>query len=304
VFNISRRKAPAGLCGINFAADGIAITHVLRQPNQLPEVQVCVFKACLDPEEFPLVLSSLVKEYQLQGMACSWVLNDNDYKLLLLDTLSVAPEELASAARWKIKDLIDFPVDEATVDCFPNRKRDKMYVAAARTEFLQKTAQMIYASELDLQFIEIPELALRNINALFPFDKQGLALMVIGQAAAKLILTRQAFMYLTRAIELQSGSFTASSVAIQQQANENLLLEIQRSFDYYKMQLHQAYPAKLLIDAAQPEIITYLTERLTMPVELLNLTDVLSYKMLWNTELQTRCLTALGAALRNDEEVA
>ena len=41
----------------------------------------------------------------------------DDYHMLSMDTPSVPAAERADAMRWRVKDMIDFPVDDACVDC-------------------------------------------------------------------------------------------------------------------------------------------------------------------------------------------
>ena len=54
---------------------------------------------------------------QLHGRGpVSLVLNPADYRLRLLDSPNVPPEELRSAVRWQIQDMLDFHADDGTVD--------------------------------------------------------------------------------------------------------------------------------------------------------------------------------------------
>ena len=44
------------------------------------------------------------------------MLDDADYQMQLVEAPSVPREEMRSAVRWKLKDLLDYPVDAATID--------------------------------------------------------------------------------------------------------------------------------------------------------------------------------------------
>ena len=107
----------------------------------------------------------------MQGASCNWVLSQEDYRLLLIDPPDVPAAEYQTAARWLIKDMIDFPLEDAAVDTFPlmdiSEKPKKLYLVAARISFLKSMADSIHASGLQLIAIDIHEMAMRNLVSLF-----------------------------------------------------------------------------------------------------------------------------------------
>src|SRR5688572_10296179 len=62
------------------------------------------------------VAADLAKELGFERYRCSTVLPMGEYQLLLVDTPGVPAAELKTAVRWRIKDLLDYRIDEATVD--------------------------------------------------------------------------------------------------------------------------------------------------------------------------------------------
>ena len=46
------------------------------------------------------------------------VLDPDSYRLLLVEAPDVPADELRAAVRWRVKDLIDFHVDDAVIDVF------------------------------------------------------------------------------------------------------------------------------------------------------------------------------------------
>ena len=63
-------------------------------------------------------LAKLVKDLKLEGTQCIVVLNPKDYSLQLIEAPNVEPDELRSAVRWKIKDLLDMKLEDAAIDVF------------------------------------------------------------------------------------------------------------------------------------------------------------------------------------------
>jgi MSHA biogenesis protein MshI len=99
------------------------------------------------------------------------VLDLGDAQLLQIEAPAVKPEELKSAARWRIKDLVDARLDELTIDVLTvgdGRNRatpGQIFVAAARNAQIQALSRRAQAAGLQLTVIDIAELAQRNLLA-------------------------------------------------------------------------------------------------------------------------------------------
>ena len=114
---------------------------------------------------------------------CTTVLDQAEYSLLLTEAPDVPVEELRAAMRWRVKDLIDFHINDATLDVFDvpgervaGRAR-QMYAVAARSAVIQKRVDLLDAANINLQVIDIIELAQRNLAGLLPEDARGVALL-------------------------------------------------------------------------------------------------------------------------------
>ncbi len=308
---LARHAAQPGMCCISFDASGVYSAYVILSVEGLPQLQWCEFTPYVESGNLAKTLAVLVEQKHLQNVNCSWVLQKNDYKLLTIEALPVKPEELSAAARWRIKDLINFPVEQALVQVFPAPfslvfgKPNNLQVVAAEAAYLQTTAEIIQNSGLNLSIIDIPELTLRNITALFKEDAEGLGVLWLGTAYSKLLITQKNNMYLTRDFNLvlttifNAENATLLTLAAQNQL-ETLATEIQRSLDYYQSQLKQPPPAKLLIAFMPPLALNFLSTLLTVPLEPLNFAGLLNGNITLSTELQSRCLAVMGGALRKD----
>ena len=76
------------------------------------------------------MLQKLVKKHDLDRFPCVSSMDLGDYNLLSVEPPEVPPAELSAALRWRVKDLIDFSIDDAVIDAFqvsnelaPGRKR-------------------------------------------------------------------------------------------------------------------------------------------------------------------------------------
>ncbi len=92
-----------------------------------------------------------------------------DAQLLAVEAPAVKPEELKAAARWRIKDLVDDPLDELTIDVMhvgdqrprPNRQ---VFVAAARTDRIRELSERTRTAGLELGVVDMAETTQRNLQ--------------------------------------------------------------------------------------------------------------------------------------------
>jgi len=111
--------------------------------------------------------ASCIRALRLGGPVTA-MLGPHQYQLLTVDLPPVPDDELAAAARWRIKDMIQMPLDQVTTDVLrlpspggaPARQ---MLVVVAPNEAIRQTMLQAQAAGLALAAIDIPELGLRNL---------------------------------------------------------------------------------------------------------------------------------------------
>lgn len=273
-------------------------------------------------------MATIAKEQALEASHCISVADEESFSLLLVESPQVDPSELKAAVRWRIKELIDFHIDDAIIDVFdiPGQKergRPKlMYVVASRTSAVQQQIDLLEGSGINLAVIDIPELVLRNIAALLPEDQGGVATLYIGRQRTMLVLTRNQTLYLSRRIELGleqlqaclyppaggdefvlEGEAPAMPEPLQQ-ALAKIVLEVQRSLDYFESHFSLP-PVSGLVVAPMEEMIPgmmgYLGANLGVPVRMLDLNALIECEQGLSDALQSQCLFAIGAALRDEK---
>lgn len=264
-----------------------------------------------------------VKQNQLKQAATNFVLATNQTVTMLTEAPEVAIEELNKAMRWKIKDMIDYDIEDAVIDCFAihgqrERGRQPMaYVVTAAVDVLKGYVDSLEQSYLQLQSIDIPAMAQRNIAAKLPEDKNGVALLVLDERSGLLTLTRGGELYLSRDLEYGYGHFAKHDTMLEQNGLaiegmppatqstlDQIMLEVQRSIDYYERYFAQPSINSLVIaptPRAIPGVVEYMAGQLGMRVRELDLNILLNLQHKLERELQSQCMTAIGAALRVDE---
>ncbi|HJX19092.1 MAG TPA: pilus assembly protein PilM, partial [Acidiferrobacterales bacterium] len=208
MFDLLRRRRPnSGLTAIGVQADGVCLARVERQGANRPRLMACVFQAMVSGEAGKNV-AQLSSQHDLKRARCTTVLGEGDYQLLLTEAPDVGADELKQALRWKIKDLIDFHINDATLDVFdlpgaaPGAKAREMYTVAARNESIQQRVDLLTGAGIGLEVIDIPELAQRNLAALLPEDTAGVAMLSLQEKSGLITITRQGFLYLSRSLNL------------------------------------------------------------------------------------------------------
>lgn len=306
-----RQNVVAAVCP---AADGIALAQIRRGKDIPPLLEACSYQP-LDPDKSETaILGKLAGKYELDRMLCVTMVELGTYSLLMVEAPDVQPDELRAAVRWRIKDLIDFHIDDAVVDVFevPDTKttgRNKMmYAVVARSSMVKHRIDQLVDAGLNLKVVDIPELALRNIASLLPEDVAGVGLIYIGQDRGLITITRQGILYLSRRIEkgissLPDSAMHANDPYTVEDWLDGIIIEIQRSLDYYESHFALPQVSSLVITPLPkelPRVAEYISEQLGIPARLLDINSLIDTQSPVDPAVQSRCLLAIGAALRQE----
>lgn len=285
------------------------MVHVERSAGRPPAVTLFDFRPW-EGDDRGKMLARLAAEHNLKRVRCATVLDANEYSLLLTEAPDVPPDELRAAIRWRIKDLIDFHINDATLDVFdlPGDKAAgrtrSMYAVAARSAAIQRRVDLMDAAGINLDVIDIPEMAQRNLAALLPEDAKGMVLISFTPSSGLITITKQGEIYLSRNIDvgldalMQGGDVVAGLF-------DRIVLEVQRSLDYFDSHFRQATIGNLALAPLPKEIpglIEYLKNNLTLTVLTMDLMKLVTCATEMTPAQQNLCLTALGAALRHEEK--
>lgn len=300
------KRGGNGLTGVVLDSDNACLVHITRDKTQ-PRLTACATDAVTGEDAGRVIRRLADRDKQARGH-CTTLLHPADYQLLLVEAPDVRPDELRAAVRWRIKDLINFHIDDAIIDVFDipgqtHRGKGKMmYAVAARVPVVQQRIGVFEDTGLDLDIIDIPEMALRNLAALLPQDTRGVALLHLERDYGLITLTRQNTLYLSR--KLDTGWQSLHRPTTRAGLLEGIVLEIQRSLDYYESH-YDTSPIGDLVITPQPEPIEeleqHLRDNLSVNVQALNLQDLLDIALPLDAADQAQYLTAIGAALRREE---
>ena len=311
----ARDKKEIGWMSIVLHEDGIRAAHIKRNPQAMPSVAWIVsYPSAKSGGEKPL--EKMAKEMHASRYVCTTLLGSSEYQLLSVEAPTVPQEELKNAIRWRLKDMLDFRVDDATIDVLdvpagkdaPVRSHS-MYAVAARNQVIELRQALFSAAKIPLKAIDIPDLAQRNISALLEPEGRGVALLSFDVDGGLLTVTYQGELYLSRRIDVTVTQIAKALGDEKAGLFDKITLELQRSLDHFDRQYHFITVSKLLlapVGESDNGVQEYLASNLYIPVESFNLEtifDLASVPELKALDAQQRYFFTLGAALRVEEKV-
>lgn len=308
---LSRSDQRVGWFAICISSRGVYFAQI-KQGGAKPKVLLCNFHSVA--EMSPDVLEKLRKATRIENYQFVTLLSPGDYQMLLVDAPNVPMGEMKTAIRWRIKDALSYHVDDATVDILriPSatggaEKPQSLYAVAVPNEIIQKRITLFEKARVGLKVIDIPEMAQRNMAALFEQSGQALALLTFSEHGGLLTFTCSGELYLARHIDVNLDQLQNPNETLRQQNLERLQLEVGRSMDYFSRQYSYVPLQRLLVLAPEPVgLVAALTPNLDVPVEPLDLAQALDISLvpkLGNTEFAAQAFYALGAALRQERRV-
>lgn len=299
-------KFEGGWMAVVRRGERLDLAHVISSPGGRPEILgFDSFK--LEGDEAD-ALTRLAQGKALKRYRCSTLLAENDYRMVQLEAPTVPLEERVQALRWRLKDMVDFPVEAAAlgVTDIPTQagRQANVFVVAAASEVIGRRMAVFDRAKANLEAIDIPEMAVRNIAALFEEPNRGLAFLALSEGDSLLTITYQGELCLSRRIEMSAEALAQDDPERRQQMQERLALELQRTLDNFDRQYSYISVSRLVVATERDSagLVAGLKENLYVPVLAMDLAEVADFAAvpeLRQLERQAQGLFAIGAALRS-----
>lgn len=306
----NRGNRDAGWVSVSLGNKGVYVVQA-NYVGARPQVTRCVFYPANEVNS--ATLEKIRREAQLEGGRYTTLLSANEYQLMMVDAPSVPVDELKTAIRWKIKDSLNYHIDDATIDVlqipagkYGSERAQSLYAVAASNETIRKRIELFEKAKIDLTVIDIAEMAQRNIAALYESEGKGLALLAFDEEGGLLTITCDGELFLARRIDITLGQLQDADEGLRQQFQDRVELEVQRSLDYFDRQFNHLSIERMLVSApAELGLVQTLTDDLGIQVEALELSqgmDIIGIPELADSEYASYALHALGAALRLEKK--
>lgn len=226
---------------------------------------------------------------------------------LRIDAPAVRPEELRAAARWHIKEYVEGPLDELTLDVMevdtePTRTTHQLFVVAARSRVIRGTTDLARGAGWELGAIDVAETVQRNLQtavvAAAGLGGRASAALVVHGTQCLLTFCADGELFDTRrldwagtapraatpvpaapgpeALELDFIDYGAEDDAgpADDGQTPRIVIELQRSFDVWERSWPDRPLAGLWVEAGDetPALVTLLRRALGLRVEALDAT--------------------------------
>jgi len=291
-------------------ADRVDVSHVQPARDGKPEVLLC--DSYRKEGDEVATLSRLRRELQLDRYRCTTLLRSGEYQMVQVEAPRVPPAEAKQAVRWRIKDMIDYPVEAATVDAVfipaaggAGSASPQMFAVAARNDLIAATMKRFNEAGVPLEVIDIPELAQRNLAQRYEEEGRALAFLGFDESGGLLTLTCGGELFQYRRIDSPLAYSSDAGSEPRQGLYDRIVLELQRSLDHFDRQFRHMSVSRVMISPVPgaEEMRAYLAAHLDVPVAVLDLSRAVDFPHvpeLREPERQARCLHAIGAAMREE----
>lgn len=245
---------------------------------------------------------AVLAQFALKGKPCCFVLDAPDYQLLQVERPAVPLEEQKQALRWKLKDMLDYSVEQATIDCIDipsspehNNRQAQVYAFAVKNQLLSGLTNNLLDAGLQLKAIDARVIGQRNVSALLAEPNRGVAMLSFTKSAGLLTFTVEGELYHVRCIEFDAERTDS--------VYERIVLELQRSLDNFERQYPHIAINTLHVAPFEDRdnLCPILRESLYIAVNTFELEDIFEYGKgveLATLKLQGSILPLLGAAMR------
>lgn len=151
----------------------------------------------------------------LKGYGACVMLRPEQYQLLQIDAPPVAPEELRSAARYQIREMVDTHLDDLTLDVMrvgdgQQKGTPHLFVVTAATAVVREVLDLGKSMDWPITVIDIQETAQRNLQSVLArrdgrLERADAALVIADDRQAVLTISANEELFYTRRLELPEG---------------------------------------------------------------------------------------------------
>jgi MSHA biogenesis protein MshI len=310
--NLFKTKSQnSGWFAISLGAHGVYLAKI-KTVGQMPCVERCEYH-----ENSTLTASSLEKlrrDASIGNHEVTTLLAPGEYQMLLVEAPNVPADEMKKAVRWKIKDGLNFHIDDATVDMvripaskYGSGRPQSLYAIAASNSIIQERVKLFEQAKIELDVIDVPEMAQRNIAALFEREDRALVVLAFDDFGGLMTFTAGGELYMSRHMEINIGQLLDANQELRQQYRSRVEVELQRSLDYFDRQFNHLPVDMVLVSVPDSTgLVEFLAAELDAKVQKLDLSkvmDISAIPTLADSEFVAHALPVLGAALRQESRV-
>ncbi|MFD1619070.1 hypothetical protein [Thalassotalea marina] len=218
-----------------------------------------------------------LKHQSLSGL-CHLILSSKYNQIVQLDKPALPAEELNTALRWQVKDLVTISPENMITDYYDGvlniSGQEKINVVCANKQEIQPWLAELSQGDVFVEAISIEEFAFASI---VPAEEHAKLLLCQQPNEDMLILiVKQGRLFFQRRLRGMATIGNKSEVELDMGTIDTLSIEIQRSADYFERQLKQAPIQQidvLLPIESESYIARRLAENSNVPVNIFSMPE-------------------------------
>ncbi len=224
-------------------------------------------------------LAGIASELAVKNCPVAVTMPLGSYHLLQIERPQVDAQELVEAARWSIRGMLDYPVEDAVVQVFdapqPSdwQRAPLLNVVAVPARFLRELTALVKRAGLKPSKVSIVELAIRDLVARVAEKDEPVATVFVDARQGVIQVTCGGQLYLTRRVEYGLGSVRPVDT-LATGIHMTLPLELRRTVDYFDSHFGRGGVRRVLVAPAEESFVKFMrgtTEFTGLPVEPLEL---------------------------------
>lgn len=305
-------KKEPGWLAISLRGGRLSFVHGRQSPDGKPSVTRI---GSTELEAKPSAAEKYARDMGFGRCQCATLLAPGEYQMLLVEAPAVPAAELKDAVRWKVKDLLDYPVADAAMDVLDippesaaATRGHSVYAVAARNDVVRERIATFEQARIPLSVIDIPETAQRNIAALRESDGRGVALLYFNHEFGLLTITCRGELFFSRRIDIGLPEMLGATPDGRAELFNRVVLELQRTFDHFDRQFRYVQVAKVLVGPEPEEtgLYEHLQGGLDLPVERLDLLECFDFRRgaTPDAAAQWQLFHLIGASLRPETKAS
>lgn len=286
---------PAALAALHLQADSLKLLVMHTDPARVEKAATLP----LSPDKSLVQIALQLVTGLGSNVPLCLVLSAERYQLIQLDKPVVPEAEMLQALPWLARELTSVAVDDMLLDYLDlpeqaSQQSARINVVVTARSSLQELCRELQRRKVQIVNIQPEEWLPRN---LLPIQNAAV-MLIVHQPGQELMLQiiRQGTLYFSRRLRGFNRIDQYGIAELSQGMLDNLLLEVQRSLDYFEGQLRQAPVKEILFQIASgelPAIVKYFADNGFVQVRALDLTALMLG--LNPSEQQDYWLTLAGA---------
>jgi MSHA biogenesis protein MshI len=243
----------AAVAALHLHADSLKLVVLHTNPYRVEKVETLV----LTPDKSLMQAASQLASELGHNVPLCLVLSAERYQLLQLDKPAVPEAEMLQALPWLARELTSVPVEDMLLDYLDLPEQASQQVARINVVVTAKSSLLELCRELQRRKVQITNIQPEEWLPRNLLPVQNAAVMlIVHQPGQELMLQiiRQGALYFSRRLRGFNRIDQYAMAELSQGMLDNLLLEVQRSLDYFEGQLKQAPVKEILFQIASNEL--------------------------------------------------